>query len=192
MDGYYDHGPLVELRRPLVITSPLRDFTRAVTYRTTSLLGLPFHDIDRLVEHHTGRSIEQLLLEEGEQAYRAAESTCLASALGQRPWGLVGLADQERPLPERGGGSSSDFALVVLDFELANLYWRIQATARQRESSRWHPLFEGLPQSIDELRPFWSQWRRAHASPDLQIQADSLSVAEISNRLQSWLQDSER
>lgn len=193
MDGYYDHGPLVELRRPVVVTSPLREFTRAVAYRTTSLLGLPFHDIDRLVEHRAGRAIEQLLAEEGESAYRAAETYCFENAVGQRPCGLIALADQNRSLPDRGEtGAPPVYALVLLDFELANLYWRIQATARQRDSSQWHPHFAGLPQSVDELRPYWSEWRRAQTSADLHISADSMSVAEVSDQLESWLQDSSR
>ena len=137
MDGYYDHVPLVELRHPLVITSPLRELTRAVTYRVSSLLGLPFHDIDRLIEHRSGRTLEQLLLEEGVVAYRDTEATCLEKVLEQRPSGMIALGDQDRPLPGRHDrAESSRFSVLILDLELAILYWRIQSTARARESTQ--------------------------------------------------------
>lgn len=190
MDGYYDHAPLVSMELPLVITSPLREFTRAVSYRTASLLGLPFHDVDRLIEHRVGKKIEQVVIEEGESAYREAEAECLAEVLGQRPSGLIALADQDRPLPEHNGVGPAPFALIILDLELANLYWRIQTTGRERESTQWHPLFEGMPQSVNDLRPFWSTWQGAHSVSGLRIPADSLTVGQTSERLQDWIRES--
>lgn len=191
MEGYYDHSPRVLLQRPLVITSPLREFTRAVAYRTASLLGLPFHDIDRLIEHQVGKEIGQLVLEEGERAYRNQEAECLASVLLQRPSGVIALADQEETWegtdksPEPG-----DYTLVILDFELANLYWRIQKTGREREATEWHPLFEGMPTSIRDIGPFWSAWQSAQPESGLRIPADTLTVAQASQRLQDWIHKS--
>ncbi len=191
MDGYYDHVPLVELRHPLVITSPLRELTRAVTYRVSSLLGLPFHDIDRLIEHRSGRTLEQLLLEEGVVAYRDTEATCLEKVLEQRPSGMIALGDQDRPLPGRHDrAESSRFSVLILDLELAILYWRIQSTARARESTQWHPLFEGLPQSLDDLRPYWLDWRRSQGDFDQRIAADNLSVKQIGEQMQEWILES--
>jgi len=189
MDGYYDHSPLVLVERPVVITSPLREFTRAVTYRTASLLGLPFHDIDRLVEHRAGKTIEQLVLEEGEGAYRSAEAGCLATVLDERPTGLIALADQDHLwIGADQAHQPSDWTVVILDFELPNLYWRIQSTARDRETSHWHPLFEGIPESVSDLRPFWSAWRRSQPSSSMRFSADNLTVAQTSQRLQDWIQ----
>ena len=190
MDGYYDHGPLVALQRPIAITSPLREFTRAVTYRTASLLGLLFHDIDRLVEHRAGKTIEQLVLEEGEDAYRSTEARCLATVLRERPTGLIALADQDRLWLGAGQAHQlSDCTPVILDFELPNLYWRIQKTARERQTSRWHPLFEGMPQSVSDLRPYWSVWRSAQPDPSIRFSADTLTVAQTSERLLDWIRD---
>jgi hypothetical protein len=189
MDGYYDHGPLVLVERPVVVTSPLREFTRAVAYRTASLLGLPFHDIDRLVEHQAGKTIEQLVLEEGEGAYRSAEAKCLATALEQRLGGIIALADQDTAWLGTGGSRErSDCILVILDFELPNLYWRIQTTARDRQTSHWHPLFEGMPQSVSDIRPFWSTWRSAQPESGLRLSADTWTVAQTSQWLQDWIQ----
>lgn len=191
MDGYYDYSPLVLLQRPLVLTSPLREFTRAVAYRTASLLGLPFHDIDRLIEHQVGREIEQLVLEEGESAYRRTEADCLAKVLQQRPYGVVALADQDGTWRrEEESHEQDEHTLVILDFELANLYWRIQTTGRERQASQWHPLYEGMPKSVSDLRPFWSAWQGAQPAAGLRIPADMLSVAQTSQRLQDWVHDS--
>ena len=85
MSGYYHYTPQVELSRPTVITSYLSDFTRAVTYRASSLLGLRFFDIDRLVEHEAAMEISRLVAESGEAHYREIESRCLERALGEHP-----------------------------------------------------------------------------------------------------------
>ena len=191
MDGYYDHGPLLQLQRPVVITGPWREFTRAVTYRTSSMLGLPFHDIDRLVEHRSGRVLQRLVLEEGVSAYRDAEAVCLEDVLRQRPSGMIALADQDRPLRVgQATGAPSDYSLIILDFELANLYWRIQKATREKEASHWHPLFDGIPHSVDELRPFWSAWRRVQPEAGRRLSTDTLTVAETSDWLQRWLRES--
>jgi shikimate kinase len=45
-------------------------------------MGLPFYDTDALVERHTGRTIPQIVAEQGWQAFREAETTVILGLLG--------------------------------------------------------------------------------------------------------------
>jgi shikimate kinase len=47
-------------------------------------LGWKFLDLDREIEQRTGRTIPQIFAESGEQKFRQAETSALASVLGQR------------------------------------------------------------------------------------------------------------
>jgi len=46
------------------------------------LLGLPFADLDRLVERAVGTTVPEIFRTRGEAGFRAAESACLAEAVG--------------------------------------------------------------------------------------------------------------
>lgn len=64
-------------------------------------LGLPFADLDEMVEAAVGSTVAQIWAESGEEAFRAAESEAIASLAGQGPsviacGGGVVLADENR------------------------------------------------------------------------------------------------
>ena len=117
MSDYYEYTAQVELDRPTVVISYLSDFTRGATYRAAAMLGLPFHDVERAVEHEAGMEIRRLVLEDGEGHYRELETRVLARSLEQKPSGLIALGDgglldeKNEALVEAKG------RLVVLDFE---------------------------------------------------------------------------
>jgi shikimate kinase len=192
MSDYYDYVPQVELEGPIVVAGYLADFTRAATYRAAALLGLPYHDIDRLVEHAAAMEIGQLVLEEGEAAYRKVESRCLLRVLGETPFGLIALGD--------GGLLRSDHLiriedrgqLIVLDFDLANLFWRVQRLARRSEPARWHPLFAGVPDDLAQIRPYYQERKVAFQKARTRIDANPLSPAEACQALMDHLRDRNR
>ena len=68
-----------------------------------SRLGLPFADLDEMVEDAAGRTVAHLWAESGEETFRAAESDALASLAAAAPsvvacGGGVVLADANRSL----------------------------------------------------------------------------------------------
>lgn len=178
MPDYYEYAPQVHLSAPIVVSSYLADFTRTVTYRAASLLGLSYHDIDRLVEHETAMEIGRLVLEQGEAAYRQVESHCLLRVLAQRPFGLIALGDGGLLRPENVAHVQNVGQLVVFDFELANLFWRVQRLARRLDPTRWHPLFAGVPENLAQIRPYYQERREAFDKAGTRIHADTLSAAD--------------
>lgn len=71
-------------------------------------LGWEFLDLDRFIERRLGRTIPEIFAEEGEGAFRDAESAALQSLPEDRPrviatgGGIVGRADNRRLMEELG------------------------------------------------------------------------------------------
>lgn len=183
VSDYYDYSPQVDLSVPIVVSGYLSDFTRSVTYRAASHLGLAYYDIDRLVEHEAAMEIGQVLLEEGEAAYREVESQCLARVLGETPVGLIALGDGGLLRSENRTRIEDEGQLIVLDFELANLFWRVQRLARRSETAHWHPLFAGVPDNIAEIKPYYQERKAAFEAAPTRIDANSMGVSQACQAL---------
>jgi len=183
MSDYYEYGPQVQLSGPIVVSGYLADFTRSVTYRASAHLGLTYYDIDRLVEHESAMEIGRILLEEGEAAYREVESQCLLRVLGEKPVGLIALGDGGLLQAENLTPIEDQGQLIVLDLELANLFWRVQRLARRLEPARWHPLFAGVPDDLAEIKSYYQERRVAFDKAQTRIDANALNTSEACQAL---------
>jgi shikimate kinase len=187
MVQYYEYGPRLELERPAVVTGYLSDFTRGVCYRAAALLGLTFHDIDRMVEHDLGMDIARIVVERGEAHYREVEARILDRVLARQPAGLVALGDGGLLDPSSLERIRSGARLVVLDFDLGNLFWRAQQLARVPGRGPWHSLYWDAPATVADLRPFYQERRPGFETADMQIEANPLSVATACDELVDYL-----
>lgn len=156
MEGYYDHGPLIQLDKPVALAGYLTEETRVVGYRLSALLGLPSIDLDRRIEHHGGRSVWSMIWDESEARYRQLERQELRRALRERPCGILSLGDGTLMDEENRRLVHRHSHLVALDLDLANTYWRLKASERS-DQAFWHPLYAGPLERIDQVRPFWNE-----------------------------------
>ena len=186
---YYDYGARIALGRPTVVTSYLSDFTRGVTYRASALLGLAYRDIERLVEHDSGMNISRVLVEYGEAYYRELESRVLERALKERPAGLIALGDGSLLSANNLALVRKTADLIVLDFGLGNLLWRVRQLAQQPQPDSWHSMLRATPKSIADLRPFYQERRAGFDRADIRIVADSLTVPRVCDLLMTHLVD---
>ncbi|MEM6457688.1 MAG: shikimate kinase [Acidobacteriota bacterium] len=180
MDGYYDYGPLVSLERSIVLAGLITDDTRMVGYRVAALLGLPYTDLDRSIEHHAGTSVERLITEQGVDRYRTFERELLARHLVATPPGILTLGDGTLLEADSRQRVASSGRLIVLEHDLANFYWRLIGIKQAREAEEaaparhagWHVLNPEPLTRIEQLRPFfqarvdaWADTGPAHAVP---------------------------
>jgi shikimate kinase len=184
---YYDYGPRLHLERPTAVMSYVSDFTRSAVYRASALLGLPYRDIERLLEHKTGMDISRLLVEHGDDHLRRLESEVLERALEERPAGLIALGDSSLLSADNLALVKQKADLIVFDFGLGNLLWRIQQLAQQPTRSSWHSMLRSTPTSIADLRPFYQTRRPGFDQADIRIAADSLTGARASDLLMTSL-----
>lgn len=70
--------------------------------KLAAITGRRFYDIDRMIERKAGRAIPQILINEGEEAFRLMETDCLAEAAKQSSAVIAtggGVVTQPRNLP---------------------------------------------------------------------------------------------
>ena len=108
-------------------------------------LHLPFVDVDQVIESNAGRTIYQIMMEEGEAACRDLESVALQEIVG-RPVSVIALGggallrQENRTLVEGQG------CVIFLAAELDTLLERLSSDANQR------PLLAGdLNEKLDSL-----------------------------------------
>ncbi len=171
MNDYYDPHPLIPLDRHLVVTGYLSAETRQIGYQLAALTGHGVTDLDRKIEHHAGKSVWELIWNDGEELYRTLESQYLERLLAETPRRIITLGDGA--LIDGGNRRLvlEQARLVVLDLDLPNCYWRIRSTPLG-EQSFWHPLHAGPVERFEQIRPFYELrapgFAEAHHSIELQ------------------------
>ncbi|HET9905287.1 MAG TPA: 3-dehydroquinate synthase [Anaerolineales bacterium] len=94
-------------------------------------LNLPFVDLDRVVESNAGRSIPQIMGQQGEESFRELETSALKKVLKQSEsvialGGGALLRNENRNLVETHG------KVILLMAELETLFKRLNESSRQR------------------------------------------------------------
>lgn len=187
MEGYYDHAPRVRLVRHVAVIGWWSELTRAAAYRAAALLGLPFEDLDRLVEHEAGQGLGPLVLDRGESAYRAIERRSLERIVGQAPPAILALGDGALLDADNRRLVRGACRLVVLELDPAGLYWRIRSACRGRGGDYWHPLIAGSPRSVDEIRGYYRDRQPGFADADARLDVRGLSGAQAGRLLEEWI-----
>ncbi len=178
MRDYYDPHPVTTLDRHLVIAGYLSDETRRIGYQLAALTGLGALDLDRKIEHHTGKSVWELIWYEGESRYRRLEKKYLGRLLAEKPRGILTLGDGALIDEASRRQVLEQACLVVLDLDLPNCYWRIKSTDLG-EKDFWHPLHAGPVERFEQIRPFYEQRRPGFAQAHHRIEMPGKGRHEV-------------
>lgn len=190
-DGYYDPSPLLLLEQPVAIAGLVGLDARRLGHHLAALTGLPFHGVDRLVEHRAGCSLWELVLRDGPERYRKLESEVLASALLDRPFGIIALGDGTLLSRENRRQLRRQATLIALERDLANCYWRLRSFHAESPpgvpKNAWHPLDWSPLTSIDQLRPFLEERRPALQGADLVVDLAGRSARRVTAEVRAFL-----
>jgi shikimate kinase len=182
MSGYYDHHPLVDLDRHLVVSGYFGAETRQIGYQLAALTGLGVSDLDRTIEHYSGKSIWELIWTEGEARYRDLERLYLRRLLAAEPRGVITLGDGTLIDDDNRGRVLDGARFVVLDLDLPNCYWRIKKSP-SGDHDYWHPLYPGPVEHFEQVRPFYELrqpgFARAHHRIDLGVSGRGKAVDQL-------------
>ncbi len=185
MSDYYDHHPLLTLTRPVALIGPVTDDTRAVAHRLAALGGLPYTDLDRLVEHHAGCSVWQLIREHGADRYRDLEREHLQRALADRPHGILSLGDgalldrvNRRRVRRRAD-------LIAFDYDAAACFWRLGHNPRAADQA-WHPLHPEPLVHVEQITRFLEARRPTVRDAPRTITMNSGSPYHALSTLLGW------
>lgn len=158
MDGYYDYGPRVVLERPIALIGFMGCRVAATGYSVAAVTGLPYSEIDRLIEHRAGMSRSQLVLEQGRAALDALEAELIDRATAQRPPGLIVLGDGALLSPAAQQKLSQETTLVYIKRPLGILFQEVRGQL-QRGQRSWPEFALAPPDGIEELRDLFEARR---------------------------------
>lgn len=122
--------------KPIAITGFMGCGKTEVARRLARRLGLPMIDLDELIAEREGRTAAQLILEEGEQAFRVIETATLREALETGDFivslgGGAWITEANRKLISERRGVS-----VWLDTPFELCWQRIAASTEDRPLGR--------------------------------------------------------
>jgi len=134
-------------------------------------LGAPFVDLDRLIEHRAGRSVERIFAEQGEEGFRNLETEA----------GLAALLSGEPAVIAPGAGWFTDPARLGRTSELGYaIYLRTspRIAAQRLGSHAGRPLLKGFDLTL-RLAQLLQQREAGYLQAPAAVSTDELSPAEV-------------
>jgi shikimate kinase len=152
--------------------------------RLAARLGWPLLDTDDLVVQNAGKDIPRIFAEDGEPAFRAAETAALRSlaAAAAVPrviatGGGIVLAEENWPLLRALGD------VVCLTAEPGTVLQRVGAAPDR-------PLLAGTPDQVRaRIQDLLARRRDAYARADWQCPTDGLTPAAVADRVLRWREE---
>lgn len=145
-------------------------------------LGLPFVDVDQLVERSAGRTISEIFAGEGEAVFRRREREAVEGLAG-RP-GVFALGGGAIAQPGMAAWLAARGTVVYLKAEAETLLQRI-GDASER------PLLGGLApaERRRRLEELLAARRGAYESARVVVETDGRSVAEVTKAVMAALEE---
>lgn len=178
---YYSPHPTLRLGEPLLLGGQVGSGVAAIARAMTARTGLPFSEVDRMVENSAGQSLARLL--EARGLARLAEECLVAlqRALSRRPCGIVVLGSGAlRPgdlLPFLG---LARFVYVERPADV--LLRRIRGQLEKTPGS----LFQfqlAVPETAAELGPILTAQEPALRSAHITVQAEDQHPNQVASQL---------
>lgn len=168
---YYDYGPRVTLERPVLLVGFMGARVSHTGHALSSVLGLPYVELDRRIEHRAGMSLAQLQLTRGERERRDLEAALLVDAVEERPAGIIAVGDGALLRTDTLDVAVARTRLVYLERPAAHLFQTIDRQLQDQPArypelvfaQRKAPERALLQALLDERLP---GYRAAHVSID--------------------------
>ena len=161
----------------------------SIGYFISSMTGLSYVELDKLVEHEVGMTLAQLYLEEGEQRWRQLESAHLARALAETPPRLICLGDGSLLDPANQTLCLSQADLVYIRRPRGVLLRRIQR-GRTEVPGRYPHWSRRIPKSVEDLSELLRTREPTYELAQTMVDAGELAPLEVARRIMNrygWL-----
>lgn len=181
MQDYYDPSPRVVLDEPLVLGGQVGAGIAAIARAMSARTGVPFAEVDRMAENAAGRSLGQIVADEGPAALVDHCGTALRRALSRRPPAFVVLGSAiPSPRDLRMLQDESRFVYVRRPPEV--LVRRIQDHLAAQPGS----LFQfslGIPRDAGEIEPLLAAREAALGGADVVVEAGDRHANTVASEL---------
>lgn len=141
-------------------------------------LRLPFIDLDHVIETNAGKSIPQIMEQDGEDAFRDLETNAL-KAINNKEESIVALGGGALLREENRAFAESNGQIILLMAELDILLSRLKADANKR------PLLAG--DLREKLSSLLAKREEHYSSFANQLRVDDKSIEQVAQQLQIQL-----
>ena len=156
VQGYYDNHPSFVPERPIsLIGFPGAEVPR-VARAISMTTGLPLIELERWIEHESGKSIPQLVLEDGSAGIHDIQTELLKRALRSQPPAVIALGhramerqEDQRLILEQ----STCFYVRRTIFEL----FQVLRHEVEEYPARYAEFIMGPPESVQDLKSMYDE-----------------------------------
>jgi shikimate kinase len=185
-DGRFAHAREMfkePTRRRIVITGFMCAGKTTVAAALAGLLRCASADLDSLVTEREGRTPRRLIDEEGEEAFRQAETRALIEVLEKGEARIIALGGGTYAFAHNRASISRHNCLTVwLDAPFELCWQRLKGATEQEE----RPLARDRKQALR----LYEERRAAYEQAALRVGVtEELSAARIAQEIETWLQD---
>ena len=145
-DPYYSYAPTLLPSRPIALIGLPGARVPMVGAMLSVLTGLPFLDLERLVEHHSGQSLAQITFEQGQDGLAAHERRILIRVLAESPPPIIALSTATLTAPK-----TRHILRQRADVFYVKRPVKSCLQALQRDPSRCWPMHPSQVQTTDAL-----------------------------------------
>ena len=168
------------LERPLVLTGFMGSGKSSVGRVLAKRLACPFVDLDAEIVAAAGRSVNDIFAQDGEQAFRSLENTCLERVLGGdcsviATGGGVVVSDENRSMMRSRG-------IVV------NLVVSLPQVLRRLHGASDRPLFAGSD-GANRVKLLMDDRKQFYADADIRIDTDGKSVEDVAAEILRFVEE---
>jgi len=156
VQGYYDNHPSFLPEKPIALIglpgAEVPRIARAITMTT----GLPLVELERWIEHESGKSIPQLVLEDGSSGIQEIQSKLLARALRTKPPAVIALGHRAMERIEDRRlilDESTCFYVRRTIFEL----FQVLRHEVEEYPARYAEFIMGPPESVQDLKSMYDK-----------------------------------
>lgn len=182
---YYDPHPRIRLEEHVVLAGQVGSGVASIGRAMAARTGLPFAEVDRMVEHTLGSSMARIVGEQGAASLRGHCSEALRRALARQVRGFVVLGSGGLE-PQDLEAVRAETRFVYVRRPAAVLLRRIQSQLARSPGS----LFQfalGVPRSPQELAPLLAGREKALLGAHVILEAGDRDAREIADDLLSSL-----
>lgn len=159
---YYDPHPTAALARPLALVGCYGAGAPQVAYALCARSGLPFVDLDRMIEHAAGSSLGALFVRSGAERYHELARAALDQGLRRRPHPVVALGPEalrDRTIRRR---VAAEATLVYLRGEPDELARRARAQLAEQPTRFFPFLADAAAATIERLGALLDERREGY------------------------------
>ena len=185
-DPYYSPHPLLILDRPVALVGFFGARVPQVAAAFSATTGVPLGDLERMIEHHTGRSLARYVYESGTDALHRLEASLLKDLLKASPPPIIALGPATLQHAPSAKLLRRHARTIYIKRDLLSLYGNLLDELDGATSRCW--LFPGArPDNVGVLQPVFARYRESYEAAGTTLDAAGRAPVAIASALQAML-----